>query len=130
VSGRVRLTMWPHYEIGHVESMAELREMFVEATNYELNWLFCSTSGVHGTRTTLDEIERAFDLPSDHDEYVEPDITVLVVQPRLVVLRYGHVWITREDVPWLREVVAKSLAGVLASQEGNISPLTPSGEQS
>lgn len=118
-----RLTMWPHYEIKKLASMDDLRESFPDdRTDYALNWLFCSTSGVHGSYTTLDDIEASFDLPEDHDDYVPPHLTVLVVQPRLVVVRYGDIEITREDVPWLRDVVARTLVGVRESQEGNVAP--------
>ena len=107
------LIYWPHYKtIGHSHNdeqprweVANLREITID----EMNWLVLSTSGVHGSYTTLDEL----DLPDD--------ITFLVIQPRLVVLHYGNVTVrNEEDRTWLREAVNKTLAAIKDSQEGNL----------
>lgn len=113
----------PHYKTFPLESMEELRRYFPNGEADELNWCFCSTSGVHGMYTTLDTCERHLrgerDPEKDVDEDWVPSVTVLVVQPRLVVLRYGHLDVTLEDVAFLRGLVRSTLAAVATSQEGN-----------
>jgi len=119
--------------------------------DYTMNWLFLSTSGVHGTYTTLDAIEedaaRLFSLsdcwnpdhqatctcgaPEDDDNhcYVRPDgrfrITVLVVKPRIVQTTYGTIFAHVDDIPWMRKAVEGTVAGVATSQMGNIPESTP-----
>jgi hypothetical protein len=64
----------------NIDSMEALRGMFPEAKANALNFVLFSTSGVHGTYTTIEEAERE-----------RGDVTFLVVHPRLVALRYGTV---------------------------------------
>jgi hypothetical protein len=124
-----------------------LRQMFRdhEGLDYTANWLFLSTSGVHGTYTTLEEISRdAQRLDNgncwhyDHEvgcecghpydphnaPTVDPDgqfcITVQVLKPRTVQVLYGNVYATLDDIPWLREAVRKTIEGVKLSQMGNL----------
>jgi hypothetical protein len=83
----------------------------------EMNWVFLSTSGVHGSYATLD------DVTSDPD-YLDEDgtmsITVLIVRPRLVSMVYGTVAITDAHVPILRRLVEETIAAVAGSQAGNM----------
>lgn len=107
--------------------------MFGDGLDYELNWLFVGTSGVHGTYRTLDdaeklltegrdredlskwELERGWDEPQDR-----VDVTIQIIHPRLVVMRYGELTITTvEQIDWLRDQVEKSIEGVLSLQEGS-----------
>jgi hypothetical protein len=112
-----------HYSVAKIESLDELRELFTEATRFDLNWLVCSTSGVHGSYATLDQIEECLEgrgeycheADHEHDDW----LTVLVIQPRLVALRYGQIQITRDDIPFLRAAVSMSLQGMVKSQDGN-----------
>jgi hypothetical protein len=107
------LMVWPHYEVQPIESMHQVREHFTDPCNYELNWLFLSTSGVHGSYTTLDNLE-------NDSEYADWDtITVLIICPRLVVMKYGELSVSRDDIPWLRSIVTRSIAGIAKSQAGN-----------
>jgi hypothetical protein len=73
-----------HYSImrvaTNIDSMDALRGMFPEAKANALNFVLFSTSGVHGTYTTIEESEKE-----------RGDVTFLVVHPRLVALRYGTV---------------------------------------
>lgn len=99
-----------HYSIWEIKGgMAALREMFPDGKANDLNFVLFSTSGVHGSYTLLEELN--FDEESE-DHY--PYITVLIVQPRIVCLRYGQIEVTPGDVEWLKglrqsslEVVAK-----------------------
>jgi hypothetical protein len=107
-----------HYSFNEsIRSMADLRAQFPTGEADELNWCFLSTSGVHGTYTTLDRIEG----PPEEDGYVYPhEITVLVVAPRMVRMNCGHIKIEPEDIPWLRRLVSSTLEAVARSQKGNI----------
>ena len=67
--------------------MAALREMFPTARADEMNFVLFSPSGVHGTYTTIEEIE--FDIKAGISEEGFNRLTFLIVQPRLVTLRYG-----------------------------------------
>lgn len=61
------------------DAMAALREMFPEGKADDLNFVLFSTSGVHGSYCSIEAAE------------AEPDlgVTFLIVQPRIVGLRYG-----------------------------------------
>jgi hypothetical protein len=65
-----------------------LREIFPEGKANDLNFVLFSTSGVHGTYTRIEEVERTAKLPDGHDDKSE-SVTVLVVHPRIVCLKYG-----------------------------------------
>ena len=78
----------------------------------DLNWVLFSTSGVHGTYTSLDDIEFDSEPPTD--------ITCLLIFPRLVRLTYGIINLDRDDVPELREICKESLVCIQDSQSGNV----------
>jgi hypothetical protein len=103
-----------YYMVKHIpgdDGMGTLRAIFDDTTDYTMNWLFLSTSGVHGSYTTLDDVEVAEDGTFR--------ITALVVKPRIVQAVYGTITAHVDDIPWLREVVRKTLEGVELSQAGN-----------
>ena len=131
-----------HYSIAPIISIADLRYLFPKDDSWssELNWLFLSTSGVHGSYLTLDDLDEQVGWSDarwreeyclDDDEVIEKDlvITVLVVQPRVCVLRYGRIALTPADIPYLRRVVTRTLAGVAATQVGNTTPAGVGGQQ-
>lgn len=103
-----------HYTVTEIRSMQELRGMFPDGQADALNWLFLSTSGIHGSYGTLDGW-----TPD------APWITVLVLAPRMVRARYGEIEITAEDIPWLRRVVETTITEVAKSQEGNRTERVP-----
>jgi hypothetical protein len=110
-----QVTVWPHYKVTKLDGMKDVRKVFEGETDFTLNWLFLSTSGVHGSYATLDEVFG--------EEYLNEDgsasITAMVMMPRLVVMRYGEIRITQADVPFLRETVRKTMEGIAESQKGN-----------
>jgi hypothetical protein len=118
------VTFWPHYEVqASIKSIDDLKTLFPNGKANDLNWVFYSMSGVHGTYTTLDEID-AGEPDDDPEENLAPyqsELTVLVVHPRLVVLKYGNIRVhDKAEADWLRELVASSLAAVIKTQEGNL----------
>ena len=110
------VVQWPHYEILRLETLEDLWECFPGDRADEMNWLVCSTSGVHGSYVTLDRLLERWD-----DEEGLRFITVLVIQPRLDVLRYGELELhSHEEVRRLRHIVTSSIAAIVASQQGNL----------
>lgn len=80
--------------------MAALRKMFPTAQADQMNFVLFSTSGVHGSYDTIEDVleEKA----SGHDK---TKLTFLIVQPRLVSLRYGTcIPETTDDFQYLRRL--------------------------
>jgi hypothetical protein len=105
----------PYYGVMRLvgDGMAALRELFPNGQADDLNFVLFSTSGVHGTYCTIEAAE---------DEGL--DVTFLVVQPRIVGLRYGVCEPkTPEDFAFLKQLRASSHAAVLsigaATQQGD-----------
>lgn len=84
-----------------------LRKLFPDAKADHENFCLFSTSGVHGTYTTIEQ------LFMDDGEGGEIDkITVLVIRPRLAQVISGHIKVERSDLEYLRELRASSLMEV------------------
>lgn len=91
--------------------------------DYSMNWLILSTSGIHGSYTALDELE--IDDGTNEDESLWQDgiatITAMIFQPRRLSIVYeGELEITRDDIPYLRNIVSKTVLGFIESQRGNM----------
>jgi hypothetical protein len=94
-----------HRLIGGEGGMEALRELFPEGEANDLNFVLFSTSGVHGTYCTIEACE-AGDTK---------DVTFLVIQPRIVALRYGNVEpLTPDDFAFLKKLRSSSMKAVLA----------------
>lgn len=88
--------------------MAFLREWFPDAKADNMNFVLFSTSGVHGSYTTIEEIEA--EQGSESTEKLEM-LTFLVVQPRMVSMHYGNCLPeTADDFNFLKELRASSHA--------------------
>lgn len=98
--------------------------------NFSLNWLFLSTSGVHGTYTDLDDIEAsdAFRAAKDgntHESNSSSDsttfiITAVIFRPRQCATVYGNARFHFDEIPWLRRTVTRTLLGIRTSQSHNL----------
>lgn len=114
--------LWDSYEVQEIRSIRDVKETFPGGEADHLNWLFCSTSGRHGSYKTLDEIENILrgkddkTRPFENGKYTA---TVLIVHPRLGILKYGEIQVGLSDVALLRRLVASTLVAVAISQEGN-----------
>lgn len=70
-----------------VEGMDAIRKFFPHGVADEMNLILFSTSGVHGSYTTIEDIEEILNGTS---EETDTELTFLIVQPRIVALRYGR----------------------------------------
>ena len=101
--------------------MAGLRAMFPDAKANAMNFALFSTSGVHGSYTTIEDVEESltkygedpdFKDEDGPDDYHGDTVTFLIVHPRIVCLRYGNAKVTLADVPFLKALRASSLEAV------------------
>lgn len=94
----------PYYGVMKLvgDGMLALRELFPEGEANDLNFVLFSTSGVHGTYWLIEEVEvGGEDAPSD--------VTFVVIQPRIVGMRYGNCTPeTPEDFAFLKQLRASS----------------------
>lgn len=110
-----------HYNLFQIKGgMSSLRAIFQDGVADELNLVAFSTSGVHGTYTTIEEIEHTIskygpnadfgneEWPDDFHGY---DLTVLIIHPRICCLRYGNIKVqSLEDVSFLKRLRESSVA--------------------
>ena len=91
------------------DEMEALKMMFPEGTADDLNVVLFSTSGVHGTYTTIEEIEETLHK-TVLEAWEDPTtLTFLIVHPRLVALRYGTVTPkTQDDIDFLKRLRSSS----------------------
>lgn len=99
-----------------------IQSFFPDGEANDLNFVLFSTSGVHGSYTTLDEIEASLkkhgdlsdtDMDKYPDDYVIPEVTILIVQTRIVALSYGNLKVTLERLPFLKRLRATSWAAAI-----------------
>lgn len=128
-----------HYNIWNISrgGVSGLRTVFPEAKANEMNFVLFSTSGVHGTYSTIEDIEVSLlkyglnpsfaeddseeDMPND---YNGPQLTVTVYHPRIIGVGYGVMDITLEDIPFLKQLRQSSWDAI--RQIG--APSRPTGE--
>lgn len=111
------------YEVQEITSIQEVRQLFPNGFADELNWLLCSTSGIHGSYLTLDELEYII-RGEDPNNPPLPNgkwyITILIIFPRRVTMLYGEIMIGLEDIQYLRKLVRSTLENIERSQERNV----------
>lgn len=93
--------------------MEALRAYFPDGKCNEYNFVLFSTSGVHGTYTTIEDIEKAILHPDLEREGWIPELTFLIIQPRIVCMRYGTAKVGASDIPYLKKL-RKSSASVVS----------------
>ena len=103
------------------ERWDHLKEYFQDDKADEMNMLMGSTSGIHGTSTTLDDLENpAFIALAELDISDDETFTILIIQPRIVRMTYGTIGIrSKDDINWLRDIITQSIAAFAKSQRGN-----------
>lgn len=120
--------MRQHYSVlNTIKSIDDIKNVFPVGEADELNFCMFSTSGVHGTYTTLDDIEKyysdskKFDKEENGGEEYTPKLTALIIHPRLVGIKYGNINVEKEDIPYLRKLADSSVEAMRKSQSGNLS---------
>jgi len=102
----------PYYGVMRLvgDGIQALRQLFPDGVANDLNFVLFSTSGVHGTYRTLEDAESE-----------GGDVTFIVVQPRIVGLRYGNCTPkTQDDFQFLRKLRESShlAAGSIGHKQG------------
>lgn len=117
-----------HYSVWHMDSnngrtdpvvgMESLRSIFPDGEATDLNFVLFSTSGVHGSYTTIEEIEEGLtrygdDFEPGNDDWPDGwhgrDLTALIVQPRIVCLRCGNIRVGISDIAYLKKLRSSSV---------------------
>jgi hypothetical protein len=99
----------PYYSVLALEGdgMEALRQLFPEGEANELNAVLFSTSGVHGTYCLIEDVEE--DMQREVRDGPR-DVTFVVIQPRIVCMRYGNVEPrTADDIAFLKKLRGSSL---------------------
>lgn len=92
-----------YYAVQKIKSIDELKKLFPQGIADPMNVVLFSTSGVHGSYTTIEEL-----FKTGEDGFIPDKITVLVVHPRTVSMRYGEIRVTEEDLNYLLKLRASS----------------------
>lgn len=109
-----------YYSVGHLKDFINTSTELIkwcednDAPNF-MNVFLPSTSGVHGSYCSLDDIEKHWG-----EEDYTPDLPVMLIKPRIVQVAYGTVRVAKEDIPKLREIMAQSLDCLSGYYEGNV----------
>jgi hypothetical protein len=118
-----------HYNIWVISSggVDGLRQMFGNPPEAnEMNFALFSTSGVHGSYTTIEEIEESLLKYGEHPAFLEDeseetmpddwygnDLTVTVYHPRIIGVGYGNVKVGINDIQFLKALRQSSWDAVL-----------------
>ena len=87
--------------------MEALRQLFPDGEANELNAALFSTSGVHGSYCLIEAVEE--DMQREVRQGPR-DVTFVVMQPRIVCMRYGCVEPrTADDIAFLKKLRASSM---------------------
>lgn len=89
------------HSITKVNDIDTLKSIFPDGKADRDNFCLFSTSGIHGTYLTIEDL-----FPKDDE------ITVLIIQPRLVNMRYGHIKVEKEDINYLKKLRKSSIEAV------------------
>lgn len=118
-----KLWDWTRSEGGHYSKpvpvvpgagMEALQTMFPDGVANAMNFVLFSTSGIHGSYMTIEEHEAEPICQEGDEDVFENEVTFVIVQPRLVAMRYGKVCPkTEEDYVFLKKLRQTSWDAVL-----------------
>lgn len=95
--------------------MQALRAMFPDATADPLNYVLFSTSGVHGAYYLIEDVHHSW-CRGHRDEDAKRYVTFVIVQPRIVVMRYGNCTPNSEDdFAFLKRLRASSVRAQISA---------------
>jgi hypothetical protein len=103
------------YACENKDGMDALREFFVGGAN-SMNVCVFSTSGVHGTYSTIEYAEMCLvnGCKDEDDNAITPQVTFLVIQPRICCVRYGNCEPkTTDDIAFLKTLRQQSWDALL-----------------
>jgi hypothetical protein len=111
----MNMAKYAAHEISSFESMDTLKEVFPKGEANELNFVLFSTSGVHGHYGTIEDAEKTFlnyNIDDNGDSYT-PDVTFLIIHPRIVKMQYGNVEIkSKDDIVFLKKLRESSMKAI------------------
>ena len=95
-----------HYSIfkknENINGIDALKSIFEDGECNDLNFVLFSTSGVHGSYNTIEDAEVHIKNPSVD---TTNQVTFLVIQPRLVAMRYGNCYPENQnDIDFLKKL--------------------------
>ena len=96
-----------HYHVMPTKGIEHLRRIFIDNKADEYNLVLFSTSGVHGTYSTIEDAEKYLKTtPADRDEdCYTSEITFVVIQPRLCTIHWGNCYPKNlEDIEFLKNI--------------------------
>jgi len=118
-------SLFPNYEFQELRSIREVKEIFgPNGENADhLNWLFCGIATPHSLDTSLNEAEKILD--DEHEDWKPSksgrvSVPVMVLHPRLCVIKYGDIQVNRSDIEYLRMIINKTIENILESQGRNV----------
>lgn len=106
------VSVMPAYETVKLDracGVSVLRTLFRDGEANSMNFCLFSTSGTHGSYLTIEDV--AASLGTDEPE----QLTVLVIQPRVVRMLYGDIDVEPSDIDFLkqlRESSKRAVAGI------------------
>lgn len=89
------------YDVHILNGIEELREFFPDGECDEMNFVLFSTSGIHGSYQTIEDIEEIFKI---NNASSEEELTTLIIQPRKVSMIYGNIKVKIDDIPFLKKL--------------------------
>jgi hypothetical protein len=111
-----------HYHVFEgIKKISDLKTIFPEGKADDLNWAFLSTSGIHGSYISLDDLEKDPDCAECVDEEGNCTITVLVLHPRMCCIKFGEMKFNlKEDSAYLRGLVKSTVEEITKFADGNL----------
>jgi hypothetical protein len=102
------IRMAPCQELWRIESMDDIRRVFPTLDDVnDLNFMLFSTSGVHGSYASIEDVEAELSGGGDPDDG-PPKLTVMILQPRCVTFGFGHISVEAGDIDYLKGIRARS----------------------
>ena len=99
----------PYYSVLGLtgDGMDALRQLFPDGDANDMNLALFSTRGVHGTGCLIEAVEEDMQRA---DREGPRDVTFVVIQPRIVCMRYGRAEPrTADDIEFLKKLRASSM---------------------
>ena len=111
-----------HYHVfDALKTIEDLKTIFPDGKADDLNWVFLSTSGIHGSYITLDDLEKDSDCAECIDDEGNTHITILVLHPRMCCIKFGEMKINlKNDSQYLRGLVKSTVEEITKFAEGNL----------